>query len=220
MLFYAVDRTSGAPREGVQIQMVQAANTIQTGTTDKQGLYKTKIEKKKKPATEDESDAEVDATPDPNAVEPPPPAYLMMATAGENFAISDLDTFYFEEDASGGEGGEGEYEGDYGGGSSSDVKSYIYTDRPVYRPQQRGYFKGILRSVTENGYKLLPGKSVDITVSDGDGASIYEKTLPLSSRGTFSGDLDIGEDAPLGTYTIKAVAVDKQGRTNTEQGDC
>jgi uncharacterized protein YfaS (alpha-2-macroglobulin family) len=202
MLFYAVDRTTGAPREGVQIQMVQAMNTIQTGTTDKQGLYKTKVEKKKKPAIEEADTAEVDATPDPNAVEPPTPAYLMMATNGDNFAISDLDTFYFEEDA--GEGGGGEYEGDYGGGSSSDLKSYIYTDRPVYRPQQKVYFKGILRSVTENGYKLLPGKEVNVTVEDGEGAGIYEKTLPLSSRGTFSGDLDIGEDAPLGNYTIKA----------------
>lgn len=200
MLFYAVDRASGAPREGVQIQMLKAADTIQTGKTDNQGLYRTKIEKKKT-ATSDEGDET--AQDESSTAEETQPSYLMVATAGDNFAISDLDSFYFEG------GGDADSEEGYGY-SSSTVKSYIYTDRPVYRPQQHVYFKGILRSTTESGYKLLPGRNADVTVTDQEGGQIYEKSLPLSSRGTFNGELDIPEDAPLGSYTINVSVGDEQ----------
>ncbi|HKP71946.1 MAG TPA: MG2 domain-containing protein, partial [Pyrinomonadaceae bacterium] len=120
-------------------------------------------------------------------------SYLVMATQGDNFAISDLDSYYF---------GGGEEEG---GGET--LTSYIYTDRPVYRPEQKVYFKGILRRLGERGYQM-PGGAVSLTVEDTNGAKIFEKDVTLSSRGTFSGELDIPEDAPLGNYTINAATGD------------
>ncbi|MDX6713207.1 MAG: alpha-2-macroglobulin, partial [Blastocatellia bacterium] len=125
-------------------------------------------------------------------------SFLVMATSGGDFAISDLDSFYF------GEGGFDEE----GGGDSSNITSYIYTDRPVYRPQQTIYFKGILRQLTENGYKLLPGKTVNVSVDDTNGGSVFQKDLTLSSRGTFSGDLTLPEESPLGSYQIHVQAGD------------
>src|SRR6185369_15729323 len=35
-------------------------------------------------------------------------------------------------------------------------------------------------------------------------ANILEKELPLSPRGTFNGEVDIAEEAPLGSYSIAA----------------
>ncbi|MBV8857591.1 MAG: hypothetical protein JOZ02_11720 [Acidobacteria bacterium] len=199
MLVYAVERKTGQPREGVQVQVIRKKNDVTKGATDKQGLLKLQVVEKKPPAkpgadeeAADESDAEGDAAEGPQVSE----SYLVMASQGDNFSISDLDSYYF----SGSGGGEGDEEG----GGGSDLMSYLYTDRPVYRPEQKVYFRGILRERTDDGYKLPAGKAVNVTVTDGDGASIYEQELPLSTRGTFSGELDLPEETALGYYNISA----------------
>ena len=98
--------------------------------------------------------------------------------------------------------------GGYGGEddvlTGEDVTSYIYTDRPIYRPAQSVYFKGILRQWTTNGYKLIDSKTVKVAIEDPNSAKVFEKELPLSDRGTFSGQLDVGDEAPLGSYNITA----------------
>ena len=194
MLIYAVERNSGQPREGVEVQVVRGKNDVTRGATDKQGLLKLKVEQKKPDAGKSEEDEDnaaaieegTEALPEEDVT---PPSYLVMATQGENFAISDLDSYYFG--------------GDEGGGGES-LTSYVYTDRPVYRPEQKVYFKGILRTLTDAGYKLPAGKTVSVNVTDGTGANIYEQDLPLSTRGTFSGELNLPEETPLGSYNINA----------------
>src|SRR5262249_57663203 len=88
--------------------------------------------------------------------------------------------------------------------SSENLTSYIYTDRPIYRPAQKVFFKGILRQWSRNGYQLLDTKTVNVTIEDPNNGKVFQKELPLSTRGTFSGDLDISADAPLGNYNITA----------------
>jgi uncharacterized protein YfaS (alpha-2-macroglobulin family) len=203
LLVYAVERRSGAPREGVQVEISKGKESVKSGATDRQGILRMQLTKPPAEAADegqaagdeqtgaDEAAAEEtsgEATDEEETSE----SYLIMARAGENFAISDLDSFYFSE------GGEEE------DGSDSNLTSYLYTDRPVYRPQQKVYFKGILRGLTENGYKLLGGRSVTVTIEDSNSSQVFEKELPLSSRGTFNGEFDIPEEAPLGSYNIKA----------------
>src|ERR1041384_4045544 len=121
MLVYAVERNSGTPRPGVNVLVVKNKNDVTKGTTDKQGLLKLKVVDKRKPAAseeEEESDEEA-AEEEPAADNPYADAYLVMASEGDNFAISDLQSYYF--------GGYGEYEGEEGGGES--LTSYIYTER-------------------------------------------------------------------------------------------
>jgi uncharacterized protein YfaS (alpha-2-macroglobulin family) len=110
-----------------------------------------------------------------------------MASERENFAISDLDSYVFSGN----------------GAESENLTSYIYTDRPVYRPNQKVYFKGILRRQTERGYQT-PGGTVSVSVENADNTKIFEREMTLSSRGTFSGEVDIPEDAPLGNYSVTA----------------
>jgi hypothetical protein len=45
---------------------------------------------------------------------------------------------------------------------------------------------------------------VKVSIEDPNNGKIYEKDLPLSTRGTFSGDVDIADEAPLGSYNITA----------------
>ncbi|MDQ3907954.1 MAG: MG2 domain-containing protein, partial [Acidobacteriota bacterium] len=133
------------------------------------------------------------------------PSYVVMANEGGNFAISDLESYYFEQ------GGGGDEEG----GDSSNFHGYIYTDRPVYRTNQKVYFKGILRKRTEKGY-ALPSGPVTVTVEDTNNAQIFQQQMTLSSRGTFSGEVNIDEDAPLGTYTVVAESNDGTARGSFE----
>jgi len=184
VMVYIVDRKSGAPHEGVSVEITNANNTLTTGKTDKLGIFKTDVKVPEQPETPAE---------DVNPYEPRNKPLLIMARQRDDFVISDVDSFYF-----GGYGGEG------GALSSEDVTSYIYTDRPIYRPAQSVFFKGILRQWTTNGYKLLDSKTVKVAIEDPNNGKVFEQELPLSNRGTFSGQLDMGEEAPLGSYNITA----------------
>jgi uncharacterized protein YfaS (alpha-2-macroglobulin family) len=191
LMVYAVNRQTGAPRAGVQVQVVEGENTLTTGTTDNQGILRTKVARKETAAKAGGEDAEEgggEGEGGESADEESSPSYLVMATERENFAISDLDSYIF---------------GGYGG-ESDNLTSYIYTDRPVYRPNQKVYFKGILRLLGERGYQT-PGGAVTLSVEDTNGGKLFEREVTLSSRGTFSGEVDIPEDAPLGTYNVKAL---------------
>ncbi|HZI46414.1 MAG TPA: MG2 domain-containing protein, partial [Pyrinomonadaceae bacterium] len=185
VLVYVVDRKTGAPREGADVEITGVKNTLATGKTDKTGVFKTEI----KPDTKNDAVKPEDVDPE-NA---PKNAYLVMARDRDNFVISDIDSFYFS-----GEGGEDDVL------SSEDLTSYIYTDRPIYRPAQKVFFKGILRQWGREGYKLLDEKNVHLTIEDPNSGKIFEKDIPLSTRGTFSGDVDLGDEAPLGGYNITA----------------
>jgi uncharacterized protein YfaS (alpha-2-macroglobulin family) len=187
VMVYVVDRKSGAPREGASVVIAADKQTLATGETAKGGIFKTEIEvKKSEQGAEQQQPDEVE----PEDEEGRGGSYLVMAKHGDNFAISDLDSFYFGAD------------GEEGGGRS--LTSYIYTDRPVYRPDQKVYFKGILRRRTKSGYEMIKAETVSVTIEDINGGKLDEQNLPLTSSGTFSGEVEIPREAPLGTYQITA----------------
>jgi hypothetical protein len=154
VLVYIVDRKTGAPHEGVTVEVTNAKNTLATGNTDKSGLYKTVV---KLPETPETPPEDVDAEAQPKN------PFLIMARERDNFVISDIESFYF-----GGEGGEDDVL------TGDDMTSYIYTDRPIYRPAQSVFFKGILRQWTTNGYQLVDSKTVNVVVEDPNNGKIFE----------------------------------------------
>src|SRR5947199_6362787 len=196
VLVYVVDRKTGAPHEGVSVEVSNAKKTLATGSTDKTGVFKTEV-KPPQPSAQPEEDV------DPEAQQKN--AFLIMARERDNFVISDVESFYFS-----GEGGEDDLLG------ANDLTSYIYTDRPIYRPAQKVFFKGILRHWGRNGYELVDSKTVDVTIEDPNNGKVFEKELPLSSRGSFSGDLDLADEAPLGTYNITAAIGDAKSSGSFE----
>ncbi|PYV93189.1 MAG: hypothetical protein DMG05_02330 [Acidobacteria bacterium] len=193
-LVYAVDRKSGAPQEGVHIEIVKGKKTIAKGATNRIGILRCHIERKRPEQPAGQAMEDIDFDSEPSQVGRN--AYLAMASGREHFAISDLEPYYFGGSMDEGDEGEGQ--------NTGRLTSYIYTDRPVYRPRQRVYFKGILRRLTEAGYVLLGGGKVSVTVEDPKNGKLLEKDLALSPRGTFNGEVEIGDGAALGGYRIIA----------------
>ncbi|HKV40595.1 MAG TPA: MG2 domain-containing protein, partial [Blastocatellia bacterium] len=204
MLIYAVNRKSGAPEPGVEAVAVKGKKTIATGTTDASGILRTTIPVEKAAAQLQEHPEDEDQAAESQVGRN---SYLIMIRHESEFAINDLEPYYF---TSGGEGGqEGEDEGDENGGSG-DLAGYVYSDRPVYRPAETVFFKAIIRRLGEDGYQMLGMHSVRVTVEDPNSSKVFDADLPLSPRGSLDGKVDIADGAPLGTYEIK-VSVPSMG---------
>ena len=92
-------------------------------------------------------------------------------------------------------------------------RAYVYTDRPLYRPGQPVYFKGVVRIDDDLSYSLPDVSNVKVTVSSFE-ETIFEDTLPLSPFGSFEGQIVLDNAAALGSYSI----VVKMDSDDTEIG--
>ena len=174
LLVYAVDRKTGAPQPDAHVDIVKAKNSITSGRTNAEGLFRTRI----------------DSGDDEPAEETAAKNFIILASHRDNFAISDLESFYFLDSPS----------------DHENIQGYIYTDRPIYRPNHKVFFKGILRKLTSDNerYRALKSQIVNITIKDSNDATVSEQQLRLSKYGTFDGDFTLAEEAPLGNYRIVA----------------
>ncbi len=80
---------------------------------------------------------------------------------------------------------------------------YMYTDRPIYRPDQPVYFRGVLRNKADVTYTQSSFESVPVRIFDDQNEVIYERSVPLTDYGTFSDTFMLADDAPLGFYRIE-----------------
>ncbi|MCK4599319.1 Ig-like domain-containing protein [Candidatus Bipolaricaulota bacterium] len=92
----------------------------------------------------------------------------------------------------------------FNAGYLQDWRGHIYTDRPIYRPDQTVYFKGIIRAEDDVCYRLLRSGSVVVTIHDAAWELVYEETLPLDMFGSFAEELVLPTGAALGQYNIEA----------------
>ncbi|HUN07465.1 MAG TPA: Ig-like domain-containing protein [Aggregatilineales bacterium] len=82
---------------------------------------------------------------------------------------------------------------------------YLYTDRPIYRPGQPVYFRGVARLQNDVRYTQPDFSSIPINIYDGNGEVIQQQTLDVTPYGTFNGQFDLADDGALGYYRIEAV---------------
>jgi len=102
--------------------------------------------------------------------------------------------------------GSGVWAGDFGiledyYGNTAGLFAYLYTDRPVYRPGQEVYFKGIVRENNDLHYSRPALARVHVDI-EREGQPVYSQDLPLSEMSSFSGSFKIDANAALGTYTL------------------
>jgi uncharacterized protein YfaS (alpha-2-macroglobulin family) len=80
---------------------------------------------------------------------------------------------------------------------------YMYSDRPIYRPGQTVYFRGVARQVFNGRYELPPVNTIMFQLRDGNGVQLSDFDMQLSPYGTFNGEFKLAEDAAPGYYTFE-----------------
>lgn len=83
-------------------------------------------------------------------------------------------------------------------------RTYVYTDRPIYRQGQEVFIKGIDRIGYDGSYEILKNRDAVVEVINSEEESVYKQSLPMSENGTFDARFVIPTDAPLGAYRILA----------------
>ncbi|MGQ9815413.1 MAG: MG2 domain-containing protein, partial [Candidatus Roseilinea sp.] len=86
---------------------------------------------------------------------------------------------------------------------------YLYTDRPIYRPGQMVYFKGIARADDDARYSLIANLSaVNYTINNDQGQQVFSATAPLDDDGAFTGAFALDNSAATGFYSINVCVPD------------
>jgi uncharacterized protein YfaS (alpha-2-macroglobulin family) len=84
-----------------------------------------------------------------------------------------------------------------------EVIAYVYTDRPIYRPGQRVWFKGAVRADNDVRYTLMQGlNAAQVTVYDAAGEAVFQQAVNLNQNGAFDGGFTLANGAPTGEYAI------------------
>lgn len=89
---------------------------------------------------------------------------------------------------------------------------FIYTDRSIYRPLQKLYFKVVTYTgKAESGnYKCVPNVPINTTLLDANGKEIARLDGTTNDYGTASGEFMIPSGRVLGNYSLRSYA-GKQG---------
>ncbi len=111
---------------------------------------------------------------------------MMVASRADQEAVASQNYYYSE---------------DY----ATKYKLHIYTERPVYRPGQRVFLKGIARRIgAEDRLSTAQGQTVAIQVSSPDNETVLDRSFKTNSFGSFAADLSLSPEAPTGQYEVTA----------------
>jgi uncharacterized protein YfaS (alpha-2-macroglobulin family) len=92
----------------------------------------------------------------------------------------------------------------YASPASSPERVYMYTDRPIYRPGQEIFIKGLDRVGYDGSYETLAGKKIEVTIKNSKWETVYKENAEISDFGTFTANFTLDKNAPLGTYSMQA----------------
>jgi len=86
------------------------------------------------------------------------------------------------------------------------LRSFIYTDRPVYRPGQTISFKGILRrfNLGAHGLQVPSGEAVSLDIRDPQDTLVSHQDLTTNDMGSWNGTVTLTPEALTGEYTLAA----------------
>jgi uncharacterized protein YfaS (alpha-2-macroglobulin family) len=117
-----------------------------------------------------------------------PEDVLLMVKQGDDFAVNSPMSYYLNNDP------------------KRMLVSYVYTDRPVYRPGDTVHYKIVARTRSETGYRIPSDRTLHIELRGPEYKTILSKDVTASDSGSTSGDYLIPKDAALGDYALQVGA--------------
>ncbi|MCU0488607.1 MAG: Ig-like domain-containing protein, partial [Anaerolineales bacterium] len=179
-LAWAVNLQSGNPLEGAPITLYAADGTVlASGITDDQGLFYSTIPDR------------------PNIYEA---ITALIGQPGEDLFAAALSTWNQDIDP-----WSFDLPTDYQG---SRTRAYLYSDRPIYRPGQTVYFRGIVRKAYNGRYQIPALNEVKVQFFDDQGQEVNTFNLPLSIYGTFHSQLELPSNLRPGSYSLSIPDLD------------
>src|SRR5689334_7580748 len=79
---------------------------------------------------------------------------------------------------------------------------YAFTDRPAYRPKETMQWKFIARQAKGGAYSTPANQIVEYAIYDPRNSKVSSGKATLNAFGSAFGSLELGEQLPLGEYTI------------------
>ncbi|NJM42649.1 MAG: hypothetical protein HC853_18880 [Anaerolineae bacterium] len=96
-------------------------------------------------------------------------------------------------------------------GGDENLRGFVYTDRPIYRPGQKVLGKGVVRNEDDVKFSLpSAGTPIQIDVRDPNGNAALSKEDRLDEFGAFNFEVELPEGAALGSYYVQVLV---EGRT-------
>jgi len=122
-----------------------------------------------------------------------PQADIAIATVGEDQALIPINLRYLDK-----------YNYRPFTAKQIDTKYFVFTDRPLYGPGDKVYFKAVIRDDDDARYSIPQGGARAKIFRDGDEKNpVFEKTYPVSSMGTIDGEFRLPDDAKVGDYQLR-----------------
>ncbi|MFH1235006.1 MAG: MG2 domain-containing protein [Candidatus Diapherotrites archaeon] len=100
----------------------------------------------------------------------------------------------------------------YGGENAERKQVYLFTDRPIYRPNQEVHFKGIIWE-TGTGSQAVAGETLSVTIRDAKWNEVFKGEFTTNEFGSFEGTFTLADEPPLGSYYIEATKGQMQEAT-------
>ncbi|MGW8250749.1 MAG: MG2 domain-containing protein, partial [Anaerolineales bacterium] len=176
VLVWTVDLDGITPRAGLPVTVYDGAGTaLVSGETDERGLFYSSISPIRDPYTTYYA-----------VISQPGEADFGMALSSWSQGINPWD-FNLS-----------------GNVQPPQLKGYFYTDRPLYRPGQTVYFRGVVRQAFNGRYDMPEFSSLPMVLYHDYGQEVARFDLPLSEFGTLNGEYSLPEDARLGNYRLAA----------------
>lgn len=86
----------------------------------------------------------------------------------------------------------------------TEAKTFMFTDRSIYRPGQTVFFKGILIKTKNRKSVVVIGEYVEVYLEDANGDEASVLRLKTNSFGSFSGEFKLPASGLTGEYSIYA----------------
>lgn len=85
---------------------------------------------------------------------------------------------------------------------SNDLQAFGFTERPIYKPGDKLFFKGIFRN-DYNAKLSITNAPINVKIYQYNSSPIFDKNFQTNEYGSIDGEFNLPEDIATGYYTIE-----------------